>query len=152
MPGQEPSHEASFTPAVASAIRGLLTAFTDAGEPLIDFPNNPAGTPIPALSTVELATADLGRDVVLVFEDGDPARPIILGVVMPAGPRPAARTVEVTADGKCVTVSADQQIVLKCGDASITLTAAGKVLIRGAYVLSRASGTNRIKGGSVQIN
>ena len=50
-----------------------------------------------------------------------------------------------TADGKRVTVSADQEIVLKCGDASITLTAAGKVLIRGAYLLSRSSGANRIK-------
>ena len=29
---------------------------------------------------------------------------------------------------------------------------AGKVLIRGAYLLSRSSGVNRIKGGSVQIN
>jgi hypothetical protein len=34
----------------------------------------------------------------------------------------------------------------------LTLTHAGKVLIRGAYVLSRSSGVNRIKGGSVQIN
>ena len=78
--------------------------------------------------------------------------PIILGVVATAGPRPASRSVEVTADGKRVTVSADQEIVLKCGDASITLTAAGKVLIRGAYLLSRSLGANRIKGGSVQIN
>ena len=44
------------------------------------------------------------------------------------------------------------QIVLRCGEASITLTRAGKVLIRGAYVLSRSSGTNRIQGGSVEIN
>ena len=35
---------------------------------------------------------------------------------------------------------------------SITLTGAGKVLIRGAYVLSRSSGVNKIKGGSVQLN
>ena len=30
--------------------------------------------------------------------------------------------------------------------------AEGKVLIRGTYLLSRSSGVNRIKGGSVQIN
>ena len=35
---------------------------------------------------------------------------------------------------------------------NIMLTRAGKVLIRGAYLLSRSSGANRIKGGSVQIN
>jgi hypothetical protein len=42
--------------------------------------------------------------------------------------------------------------VLHCGKASITLTRAGKVIIRGEYVLARSSGVNRIVGGSVQIN
>jgi hypothetical protein len=42
--------------------------------------------------------------------------------------------------------------VLRCGQASVTLTKAGKVLIRGTYVSSRSSGVNRIKGGSVQLN
>ena len=41
---------------------------------------------------------------------------------------------------------------MRCGEASITLTRAGKVLIRGAYVLSRSSGANRIKGAAVEIN
>ena len=49
-------------------------------------------------------------------------------------------------------LSADKEIVLKCGKASITLTRAGKILIRGAYLLSRSSGPNRIKGGSIQLN
>ena len=44
------------------------------------------------------------------------------------------------------------EIELRCGKASLILTRAGKVLIRGAYLLSRSSGVNRIKGGSVQIN
>ena len=48
--------------------------------------------------------------------------------------------------------TAESEIVLRCGEASITLTRAGKVLIRGTYLLSRSSGVNRIKGGSVQIN
>ena len=43
-------------------------------------------------------------------------------------------------------------MVLRCGKASITLTKAGKVLIEGSYVLSRSTGVNRIKGGSVQLN
>ena len=44
------------------------------------------------------------------------------------------------------------EIVLKCGDASITLKRDGKVLLRGAYVETQATGVNRIKGGSVKIN
>ena len=49
-------------------------------------------------------------------------------------------------------ITAEKEIVLKCGKASITLTKAGKVIIRGTYLLNRSSGVNRIKGGSVQIN
>jgi hypothetical protein len=47
---------------------------------------------------------------------------------------------------------APEQLVLRCGKASITLTKAGKVLIEGSYVSSKSTGVNRIKGGSVQLN
>lgn len=66
--------------------------------------------------------------------------------------RPASAQVEVDADGERMMVSAKEQLVLRCGKASITLTKAGKVIIKGSYVLSRSSGVNRIKGGSVQLN
>jgi hypothetical protein len=59
---------------------------------------------------------------------------------------------EAEADGERLVLTADKEIVLRCGEASITLTKAGKILIKGAYVLSRSSGTNRIQGGSVEIN
>ena len=59
---------------------------------------------------------------------------------------------DVTIDGKRITFDAREEIVLKCGKASITLTRAGKILIRGAYLLSRSTGVNKIKGGSIQLN
>jgi hypothetical protein len=59
---------------------------------------------------------------------------------------------EAIIDGKRITFDAQEEIVLQCGKASITLTRAGKVLVRGEYLLSRSSGVNSIKGGSVQIN
>jgi hypothetical protein len=55
-------------------------------------------------------------------------------------------------DGRRVTVSGKDEIVLKCGEASITLRRNGRIVIKGTYVETRAAGTNRIKGGSVQIN
>jgi hypothetical protein len=58
----------------------------------------------------------------------------------------------VETDGERLVFSAEKEIVLRCGESSITLTRAGKILIRGAYVLTRSSGVNRIQGGSVQIN
>jgi hypothetical protein len=58
----------------------------------------------------------------------------------------------VDADGQRLVVSAKQQLVLRCGKASITLTKAGKIVISGEHVSSRSSNVNRIVGGSVQIN
>ena len=49
-------------------------------------------------------------------------------------------------------LTAKEQIVLRCGKASITLTSAGKVIVQGAYLSNRSSGVLRLKGGSVQLN
>jgi hypothetical protein len=51
-----------------------------------------------------------------------------------------------------VVVEADKELTLKCGEASLTLTEQGQILIKGKDVVSRASRNQRIKGGSVQIN
>jgi hypothetical protein len=110
---------------------------------------------VPATSIVDVHGMHIGRQVVLLFEQGDPLRPIIVGLVRgrqawPLSERPGQ--VELEADGERLIISAQQQLVLRCGKASITLTKAGKVLIEGAYVSNRSSGVIRIKGGSVQIN
>jgi hypothetical protein len=49
-------------------------------------------------------------------------------------------------------LTASKQITIRCGESSITLTAAGKIILRGKYIVSRSSGVQRIKGGAVQIN
>ena len=51
-----------------------------------------------------------------------------------------------------ITIEAGEELVLRCGEASIQLTRDGKIIIRGEHILSRAKGTQRIKGGSVAIN
>jgi hypothetical protein len=55
-------------------------------------------------------------------------------------------------DGERRVIEAEREIVLRCGDASITLTRAGKVIIRGTYILSRSSGYNRMKGAAIDLN
>ena len=117
---------------------------------------------VPARTTVALRRSQIGETVVILFEGGDPRRPIVLGVLQSGGapPAEAASTevptqllpVTVSADDDRFVVTAEREIVLKCGDASITLTRAGKVLIKGAYILSRSSGYNKIKGAAVDIN
>jgi len=150
-PGQPPPAQA---PAAAHPAVGVLVAFADASTPLVVCagPDGPARA---ARTTIELAPEHIGAEVLIVFEDGDAARPIVIGRLRkdrawPAGEAPPQ--VDVDADGRRLTLAVKEQLVLRCGQASITLTAAGKVLIQGTYVSSRSSGVNRIKGGSVQIN
>jgi hypothetical protein len=132
---------------------GVLAGFDDDGQPLVAFPGNTIQTGCPARASAALSRDDIGREVALLFEQGDPARPLIIGRIQrPEEMKRPAQPVAAEVDGERIEFNAKREIVLRCGKASITLTRAGKILIRGAYVLSRSSGANRIKGGSVQIN
>jgi phage baseplate assembly protein gpV len=139
-----------------AAITGVLVGIADDGRsPLVVFAGQAGTAAVRARTTVDLHGAHVGRQVVLLCERGDPARPIVMGVLQPVDGWPLGELpgrVEVDADGARLVLSANEQLVLKCGKASITLTKSGKVLIQGAYVSSRSSGVNRIKGGSVQLN
>jgi hypothetical protein len=142
--------------ALQGAVVGVLVGFRDDGRvPLVLYPGQPGSAAVAACATLDLHGSHIGRQVVLVFEDADPARPIILGCMQ----RPDSRSVlapaevaEIDADGERLIVSAKEQLVLRCGKASVTLTKAGKILITGTYISSRSSGVLRVKGGSVQIN
>lgn len=146
--------------AIPGARIGALAGFTQLGQCLVDFPENTCRDPVPARSVVALGAGELGKDVVLVFERGDPRKPIVMGVLQSvdkAGARPTvglgpSEAVQAEIDGETVKLTARSQIVLRCGEASITLTRAGKVLISGSYVLSRSTGANKLKGGSIQLN
>ncbi len=101
------------------------------------------------------------QHVVVVFEGGDRTKPIVIGLIAPIAPEaPVAQTeepqqppvIEADVDGKRVRVTAQDEIVLQCGGASITLRRNGRVVVRGTYVETHSDGTNRIKGGQVQIN
>jgi len=129
---------------------GELAGLTAEGHPLVAFVGTPDGRPVPARSVIAWSAADVGRELTLLFERGEPDKPIIMGFLQP--PRPGPQPSQAILDGEQLVLTADREIVLRCGEASITLTRAGKVLIRGTYLLSRSSGANRIKGGSVQIN
>jgi hypothetical protein len=104
-----------------------------------------------ARSTITLTLDDVGREAVLMFERNIAARPIIMGLLQTVAP-PKTGCNEVDGYPDNLVFNARQEIKFSCGKASVVLTRAGKILLKGAYLLSRSSGVNRIKGGSVQIN
>lgn len=146
---------AACGPRIAGAIVGTLVGFAEAGTvPLVVYRGQPGGAALPARTIASVQGTDIGRGALLMFEEGDPGRPIIVGCLadLSGTALPATGHVEVDADHQRLVVSAKDRIVLRCGKASITLTKEGKVILQGAYVSSQSSGVLRIKGGSVQIN
>lgn len=157
------NEECVFAPGI---IHGVIVGrlVSQRGEQcLVDFKENPKGEPLVARSVIKVSSRDVGRDVLLVFERGILDRPIIMGMIQPQSKSSEvtvldqilskadeSRVVEV--DNERLEIMAEKEVVLKCGKASITLTKSGKVLIRGEYIQTRATGMNRVKGGSVQIN
>jgi hypothetical protein len=138
---------------------GRLVAVDAHGIALVDYQGNTSG-PLPAVVAVPLdreglrAAAKSQAQAVLLFDGGDPLKPILVGLVKSAGsePRTPIQALDVKIDGKSVSFEAREEIVLRCGKASITLLKNGKLVIRGAFVESHATGTNRIKGASVKVN
>jgi hypothetical protein len=156
--GRRPEHDTErlfFTPAVAV---GRLAAVGPGSTPLVDYPGNDSGKLIPARTLVELNASQTGTELALAFEDGDGNRPIILGIIqsrdalLADSAASVSEGVEIRREQGSLIMTADKEITLRCGKTSITLTRAGKLLLQGAYLLSRSLGVNRIKGGSVQIN
>jgi hypothetical protein len=133
---------------------GLLVALQDNGMPLVAYAGNPQNAARAAQSVVRLTPRDVGRRVALLFEAGDRTRPVVIGCMLPSAVDPGLPTsTTVRCDGLPEqTISAKQSLVLRCGQASITLLADGTVHISGCEVLSEASAANRIRGASVHLN
>lgn len=144
--------------AVPGARVGWVMGLSVDGNVVVEVPGIPG--PRIARATVVLTPAQLDPDArteVLVLFDQGGGQPIIIGVMRtqpstdaPARPRVQPLTADV--DGNRVTLTAEHEIVLKCGDAEIVLRKNGRILIRGVHVETRSKGLNRIKGGAVHIN
>ncbi|MFZ4703239.1 MAG: DUF6484 domain-containing protein [Candidatus Methylumidiphilus sp.] len=139
-------------PMLPSVVIGRLVGFEN-GQARVDFPGNAVSAGIPAQSGVAIPAKAIGRELILAFADGDPEKPVILGLLVDSELDKALPSpLDIQVDGERLLVTAQSEIVLRCGEASVTLTRAGKVLIKGTYVLSRSSGYNKIKGAAIDIN
>ncbi|MBU8896795.1 hypothetical protein DRW03_16410 [Corallococcus sp. H22C18031201] len=154
---------------------GWVVGVNAEGRLLVDYRGNLDG-PLLAKRTLQVTPAAVKDAVatrqtaVLLFEEGDPRLPLLIGLELAPSSTPLldallsedspepqseaapALPTEAHVDGQRVVIEGKDEVVLQCGQASITLRRNGKVVIRGAYVETHASGVNRIKGGSVQVN
>jgi hypothetical protein len=81
--------------------------------------------------------------------------PVVIGVLLAPGDRlgeAMAPSVDLLIDRQRIVLSAQQEVVLQCGKASVTLTTDGKIMVKGVDVVSTAGRVNRIRGGAVKIN
>jgi hypothetical protein len=163
----QPAGQSELGPITALRMGRLVEGSTP-GALRVAFEGSPG--PLPARTTVPLDAATIAtavasrRAALLLFENADPRLPVVIGLVEDGGggkllgelltraPAPTRAPVEARVDGKRVVIEGQDEVVLRCGEASITLRRDGKVLVRGAYVETQAKGVNRIKGGAVKIN
>lgn len=133
---------------VDGVVIGLLLGFQD-GAPLVVFPSNPEDKAVPARSLCTLKADDAGSEVALLFEDGSRARPLIIGrIIEPV----RTDSPQVVRDGENMRISAQERIELRVGKSVIIMEKDGHITIRGTHVVSHASGSNHIRGGSVNLN
>ncbi|EPJ7712401.1 DUF6484 domain-containing protein [Citrobacter freundii] len=131
---------------------GRIIAVDDTGTS-VAFSN----TTSKALSVCPLERKDIERLCAIQFIQGDLSKPLIMGLIhtqTSAGPGEIPKTSEVSVrrNGKQVVIQADDELVLQCGESCIVMTAEGTVYIRALYIDSHALATQRLRGGSVQVN
>lgn len=122
---------------------GRVVSF-DSEVPMVLFEYNGEHFCLPVFSSLTplLPSKHLGVAVCLGFAESNLSQPIVLGILHSQPDLQSGNLV----------IQSDMGITLKCGKASIQLKKDGTVSIRGTNVASRASQTNRIRGGNVQIN
>ena len=134
--------------ASGSACVGRVGRIMSDGKVFVDYAANRIG-PIHARLATNDQIDEPGQAVLLVFENGDPTLPVIVGLVKD---KIAEVTLEPARHSNELVLETKKELTLVCGKSSITLRSDGRIIVKGVEILSRASRTNKIRGASVQIN
>lgn len=149
---------------ILGAVVGKVVGF-EGGEARVIYPGG-GDVPLRARSLAAFDDAALeeaaraGAEAVLLFEEGDPARPLLVGLLRSRSPlvdallvRPLPRKEAVArVDGRRVVIEGQEEVSLKCGEASLTLRRDGVAILKGVNVVTQAKRVNKVRGGKVQVN
>ena len=151
----------SVSTQLAGLVIGVLEGATSDGRPLVRWAGTERDPLVASVVWMEYSpdwSLCRGLRVVLGFEGGDESRPMLLGLLDPPRTLTKEQSLSNKLNGsmgerlKVLRIESDEELILECGKAKITLRSDGRVSILGSYVVSRSKGVHRIKGGSVQIN
>ena len=123
---------------VEGVVVGFITAIDKQNNPMVDFDCNVFKEAIPATSLVEINNTHTGHKVALMFEQNRADKPMIMGFM------------HVPEQTKSIT--AEKELLIKCGKASIRLKENGDIVINGRELISRARKNNIIRGGTIHLN
>lgn len=144
---------------IVGAVIATLQGVTREGEVRVAVPGHGVASArvLASVSRDELLRASAGRELLVMCANGDPSRPVVIGLLEDPAEvvLSLAETREVIAergDSTHRVFSAEGSISLVCGEASLTLHADGRVVTRGVNVVSVASEQQRIQGAIVRIN
>lgn len=132
-------------------LRGLIAEILDGGEISVQVSPDPS-------SRIRCDFLETGHELTPSLSPGDlvlvlrPTAPGQNGCVLGRIGRYRPPQEEPSTPPDHVVIEAGEMLTIKCGDSSVDLRKDGKVMIRGSDVLSKASRTQRIKGGTVAIN
>ncbi|MFQ3171448.1 MAG: hypothetical protein ACI9DG_001483 [Oleispira sp.] len=106
----------------------------------------------PALATVAISTADITRQVALMFTEQ--GQPIVMGFLTPVSTHQSSDQMafDIIQDGEHCQIQASKSITLQCGDSCITLNNQGEIAINGENITSKARKKNNILGGTINLN
>ena len=145
---------APVPPRAETVTVGTLVGLAPSGEAWVDLPRERRRNVL-ARSTCALVPEQVGRQVLVTWADDDREHPIITGVIrsaVDAAREASVPRLDAVVDAERIVLTGKREIVLRCGKASIVLEADGSVVVKGARLLTSATGVHRIRGGAVQIN
>ena len=129
---------------------GVIAGLDADGSLRVEMPDGSSVKASPLWTGADVAWNEcVGLRAVVASATGQSTTSFLIGLLdrPRAATAPSAGRVE-----RVQHVRASDELILECGKSKVSLRADGRVVILGGYLLSRSSGVNKIKGGSVEIN